>query len=296
MRRTFAAAAMFLYAAAAAAQQRPIFDVDDFVDPRQHDVPVFATRLVLGAANNYIDDTRPLHRSVRFFQLANSVYWSDFELHYKHSEVTADPPPPIQICNCNPRVYFPPFPELDETPAPPRPGSKDTLQLGRYGGSDVKLRYRLSVSNQKIDTDLFFPNNRLAETLHGHERSVAVEGDTVLPLLGFGIVHFARTTRSGTADDRAQNELAYSSRLPGFAVKKILFRGIVTVGGVTGRGVRGVNVVDPIFEAFWHDQTTRVNFHLAWNPSSTRSGRNGWETRNQIAFFVDRGIVILRKH
>ena len=133
----------------------------------------------------------------------------------------------------------------------------------------------------------------MAQTLHGRERSVGVEGDTYLPIVGFGTVNFARTVRSGTADDRAQSELAYTSRFPGFAFKRLLFRGTLTVGGVTGRGTGGINLVHPIFEAFWHDQTTLANFHLAWSPSSTRSGSGGWETHHQIAFFIDRGVVKL---
>jgi len=292
--RGFAIACSLLVAAAAAAQQRPIFDVDDFVDPRQHDVPLFSSRLILGVANNYVDDDRPLHQNARFVHLANSFYWSDFQADYKHSEVRAQAPPPVQLCNCNPPVYFPTPPQEDETPLPPRPGGRDTLQLAWYGGKDIKLRYRLSVSNESVDTDVLFPNTKtVAQTLHGRERSVGVEGDTYLPIVGFGTVNFARTVRSGTADDRAQSELAYTSRFPGFAFKRLLFRGTLTVGGVTGRGTGGINLVHPIFEAFWHDQTTLANFHLAWSPSSTRSGSGGWETHHQIAFFIDRGVVKL---
>jgi hypothetical protein len=295
MRRTLLALATLLLAATAAAQQRPIFDVDDFVDPRQHDGVVLATRLVVGGVNGYIDDYRPLDRNAHLAHLANSVYWRDFQADYKHSEVRAAPPPPVQVCNCNPPVYFPVPPQDDETPRPPRPGGRDTLQLAWYGqAGDNMLRYRVSVTNQNLATDVFFPNtNKLAQTLHGRERSVGIEGDTWLPLLGFGTVNFARTVRSGTPDPRAQSELAYTSRLPGFAWKRLLFRSTLTVGGVTGRGAGGVNVVHPIFEAFWHDQTTRMNFHLAWSPSSTRNGSAGWKTHHQIALFVDRGIVKL---
>ena len=54
----------------------------------------------------------------------------------------------------------------------------------------------------------------------------------------------------------------------------------------------GLNVVNPAFEAFWHDPVTRANLHLVWSPLSTRSGAGGWETHHQIALFADRGIVI----
>lgn len=285
---------LLLAAVPAAAQQRSIFDVDDFVDPRQHDGPFFASRLVLGGVKSYVDDYRPLHQNARFVHVANSFYWSDFQIDYKHSEVRdAHAPAPVQVCNCDPPVYFPTPPQPDETPAPPRPAGRDTMQLGWYAGSEAKLRYRLSVTNQTINTETFTLTNKPADRLHGRERSVGFEGDTPrVPFLGFGTVNFARTVRSGTPDDRAQNELTYTSHFPGIALSRILLRATVTVGGVTGRGAGGINVVDPIVEAFWHEQTTRANFHLAWNPASSRSGSGGWETRQQIALFVDRALFV----
>jgi hypothetical protein len=297
MLRKLAAVSVFLFAVSAAAQPAPIFDVDDFVDPSQHDVPVFAFRLIAGAVSDYVDDYRPLHQNVRFVNLANSFYWSDFQADYKHSEARAQHgPPPLFVCACEPLIYFPTPPAADETPAPPSPGGKDTLQFGWYGGEKVKLRYRLTVSNQAINTVAKYPNtDTVAQHLHGHERSYGLDGDTPrVAILGFGTLHFARTVSSGTADDRAQSELTYTSRFPGLAFRRVLFRGLLTVGGVSGRGAHGVNVVNPAVEAFWHDQTTRANFHLAWSHSSTRSGI-GWESQNQIALFVDRGIVIFRK-
>jgi len=297
MRARRVAIVLVFVAASALAQPRSIFDVDDFVDPRQHDVPVFASRLVAGGASGYVDNDRPLHQNARFLHIANSFYWSDFQADYKHSEVRGQhDAPPVQVCNCVPPVYFPTPPGPDETPAPPQPGGRDTLQLAWYAGGEIKLRYRLSVSNQSIDTPLVYPNtNTAAGTLHGRERSVGLEADTHLPLLGFGTINFAHIVRTGTAADRRQSELAYTSRFPGVAFRRLVFRGTLSVGGVSGRGARGVNVVNPMFEAFWHDQTTSANFHLVWSPLSTRSGRGGWETHHQIAFFVDRGIVFFRK-
>ena len=50
--------------------------------------------------------------------------------------------------------------------------------------------------------------------------------------------------------------------------------------------------IPPGFEAFWHEPKTRANFHLVWNPQSTNSGTGGWETHNQVAFFVDRALYV----
>src|SRR5204863_465954 len=132
-----------LFATAAAAQQRSIFDPDDFVDPGQHAGPVFTSRLVLGAARNLIDDYRPT------------------------------------------------------------------------GG----------------DADTHF-------TIGGHDVS--------------GSLFYARTSRSGTVDDRNQQELAYTARPPGWAVARILVRPTLTVAAVSSRGATGLNVVNPALELFWH--------------------------------------------
>src|SRR5438874_11461328 len=170
----------------AAAQQRPIFDPDDFVDPRQHDGAVFASRLVAGGALNYIDDYRPRHAGAGFVLFTNSFYWSSFQVDYKHSEVGSAPEPPLQMCPCNPPIFFPTPPSADSTPAPPPPGGKDTLQFGYYWTAPhtaIKLRSRLTVAQQPISTDATFLNtDTAAKHFSGRERSIGLDTDTYLPI------------------------------------------------------------------------------------------------------------------
>lgn len=64
------------------------------------------------------------------------------------------------------------------------------------------------------------------------------------------------------------------------------------VGGVAGRGASGLNIVNPAFDAFWHDPKTRANIHLVWSPLAARSGAEGWQTHHQIALFVDRALYV----
>jgi hypothetical protein len=152
----------------------------------------------------------------------------------------------------------------------------------------------LSWSRQPIKTILRdFSGNETR--LSGSEQSFGVHADTHLRLRGrdaFGELHFGRTKRSGTIRDRSQNELAYTSRFPAIPVRRVLFRPTLTVGGVSGRGATGLNVVNPAVEAFWHDTTTRMNFHLVYSPQATRSGAEGWRTTHQIAFFIDRALLM----
>jgi hypothetical protein len=289
---------------AASAQQRPIFDPDDFVDPRQHEGVVFASRLVLGGASNLIDDYRPVHHDATFALLSNSFYWSNFQFDYKHSEVRAGSAPSVVECRCPNPIYFPTPPPPGSTPAAPTPGAKDTLQLAWYGPSPlgrpaeppVMLRYRLSISRQTIDETIkAFATGDVISQLSGREQSIGLDADTYFPIGRhdvYGSLLFARTVRSGTTDNRSQSELAYMSRFPAVAIHGVLVRATLTVGGVSGRSGTALNVVNPAFEAFWHDPKTRANFHFVWSPQSTNSRNGGWETHHQIAFFVDRALYV----
>jgi len=303
MHRLALLALILLSPALAVAQQRSIFEVDDFVDPRHHEGSFFASRLVAGGALNFIDDYRPRHHGAQFLHLANSFYWKDYQFDYKHSEVHSGPTPPLQMCPCNPPVFFPTPPSADSTPAAPPSGRKDMLQLGGYfpwpwlRSSDppVIARARLTVAQQRIDTEATLPNSSTVVTrLSGRERSVGIETDTYIPLGRgiFGTLEFVRTSRTGTAADRKQQELVYTNRFPGRAVwDVVLVRALLTVGTVTDRGGTALNVINPAFEAFYHHPKTRVNFHLVYSPQSTRSGTGGWEMQHQIALFADWGKV-----
>lgn len=292
--------AAFLLATAAVAQQRPIFDPDDSVDPRHHDETLFISRLILGGAINFVDDYRPLHQNAGFVSIANALYWRDFQFDYKHSEVRGEESGPVvvHVCgDCNEPNYFPTPPSADSTPAAPRPGSKESVQFAWYRRSgETMLRYRASWMYQDFDTVVrSAASERILSRLSGDEQSFGLEADTLVRIGGrrvFGLVAFARTVRSGTTDDRAQNELTYMSRFPAVSVRRLLLRATLTIGGVSNRGGTAVNVVNPAFEAYWQDRVTRANVHLVWSPLLTNSGADGWKTNHQIAFFVDRALFV----
>jgi hypothetical protein len=289
-------------ASAAAAQQRPIFDPDDFVDPRQHAGAVFISSLVLGGASGSVDDYRPLHQSTGFVELANSLYWGHIQLDYKLSDRSGKHIP-VSVCGCagNP-IYFPTPPSRDSIPAAPPSGLKETAQFAWYRAvgagpaqPPVMLRYRVTWNWQPIDTDVTTIATGEISRLSGRERSLGLDADTYFRIGGYdiwGSLLYARTARTGTTDNRSQNELAYVSRFPGRSAGPILLRATLTVGGVTGRGASGLNIVNPAFEAFWHDPKTRANVHLVWSPLAARSGAEGWQTHHQIALFVDRALYV----
>jgi len=285
--------------ATAAAQQEPIFDPDDFVDPQQHEAPVFISRLVLGVTRSPSDDYRPLHQDLGFVHVANAVYWSDFQFDYKHTELRGEnesTPPHVTRCACDPPLYFPTAHLPDEIPAAPLPGSKETVQFAWYRPFGKLLsRYRVSFSHQSIDTVVNSASGQEISHLSGRERSFGFEGDTHVRFAGrdfWGSLSYARTSRTGTTEDRTQDEFVYTSRFPATAFRKVLFRTMLAVGGVSNRGGTAINVVNPYFELFWHDYLTKANFHLIYSPQMLNDGTHGWRTTHQIALFADRALFV----
>lgn len=296
--RVIACVLLAFVAATSAAQQRPVFDVDDFVDPRLHPGPVFVSRLIGGAALDLIDDYRPLHEDGAFLSLANSLYWSRFQFDYKHSEVRAEPPP-VFACGCGGGIVFPTPPLPDETPNAPRAGSRDVLQFGWYyrvPRTERMLRLRLTASRQAIPTSIHSPSTgAVLSRLSGKEKSIGLEGDAYVRIRGhalFGTLVWAHTSREGTADDREQSELTYTTRFPAISVHKLLLRTTLTIGGVSDRGGTLLNAVSPWFEAIWHETHSGINVHLVWNPQAMNDGANGWRTTHQIALFADRALFV----
>ncbi|MEA2162001.1 MAG: hypothetical protein QOK37_128 [Thermoanaerobaculia bacterium] len=288
-----------------AAQERLIGDPDDSVDPGQRDGALFISSLVAGGVANFIADYRPVHRSAAFVLFTNSLYWSRFQFDYKRSQISAGGDAPVYLCRCPNPIYFPTPPPPGSTPAAPTPGSKDTIQAAWYGPSlfsgppedpPLLLRYRLTISRQPIETVIRdFATGEVLSQMSGRERSVGLDVDTYFPIGKheiYGSLLFARTIQTGTPANRSQTEFAYMGRFPGIIFRNILMRATLTVGGVSNRGGTALNVVNPAFEAFWHDPTTRANFHLVWSPQSTNSGTGGWETHHQIALFVDRALYV----
>ncbi|HEV7485929.1 MAG TPA: hypothetical protein VGQ65_09620 [Thermoanaerobaculia bacterium] len=302
--RTLLGLTLLLVASAAAAQQRPIFDPDDAVDPRSRDGALFISNLIAGGASGFVDDYRFLHQNASFLTLANSFYAGPIQIDYKHSEVFAKDRP-VSACFCSGKpIYFPTPPSPDAIPAAPPPGRKETMQFAWYhtaGGGlaepPVMLRYRISWSWQPIETDVTAIATGEKSRVSGRERSLGVDADTYVHIGShdvWGSLLYARTVRTGTTDNRSQNEIAYLSRFPGRAVGPLLVRATLTVGAVTGRGASGLNIINPAFEAFWHHPGTDVNFHLIWSPLAARSGAEGWQTHHQIALFVDRALYVKR--
>ncbi|MEA2572686.1 MAG: hypothetical protein QOI24_4687 [Acidobacteriota bacterium] len=282
-----------LVVAASASAQFPAFDVDDFVAPG--DGVMFVSRVGTGYVANLIDGYRPAEQNALFVHLANSLYWSNFQLDYKRSEVRGSEESGrahVQSCRCTPPIYFPTPPPRDATPAAPLPGSRDTLQFSFYRRqSGIVLRTRATYERQAIDTTVTsITNGDVVAKLSGDEQTFGLDADLSFGHHLFGSLIVARTIRDGTTDDDAQTTIAYVARIPVVSLRRILLRPTITVAAVSGRGHAGLNVINPAIEAYWHDVNTGVNVHLIWSPQTTRDGVQSWRTKHQLAFFVDSAI------
>jgi hypothetical protein len=287
-----------LVTAVAAAQQRPIFDPDDAVDPSHKDGLLIISRVIAGGAANYVDDYRPLDQSARFLAIANAFYWRRLQFDYKYIVARGENDAPVvSLCGqCEGGQYFPTPPSANATPAPPLPGPKNVLQFAWYSAGESPLRHRATWTHQRIETVVHSgASGQVLWRLSGDEQSFGFETDTRVRIGGrrlFGVASFARTIRTGTVDDRAQSELTYMQRFSAISVRNLLLRGTLTVGHVSNRGGTALNVVNPAIEAYWQDRATRANLHLVWSPQLLNSGRDGWKTNHQIAFFVDRHLFL----
>ncbi len=293
------AAALLLLMAGSAAAQRPIFEPDDFVDPATLDGPLFISRLVAGGVWNQADRYRPIGGDAGLVVLTNSIHFNRLQFDYKHAEfVGVDEAPPLRQCDCPEPVYFPTPPPAGATPAGPSAERSDTLQLAFYRTArerPVTLRYRLAWTRRELDTTVI-SSQQEPERRSGHDQSFTLDADTHFSILGrdvWGTLYFARAWSSGLpAGNRAQNELGYVYRPPGFAAGPLLVRGKVTVGGITGRDATGLNLVNPYLETIWRHERTKVTVRAIWSEEWTRSGIKGWERNHQVALVLDRILLV----
>ena len=299
MRVRLLAAALLLLPAVSAAAQRPIFEPDDFIDPAMLDGPVFISRLVAGGVWNPADRFRPIGGEAGLVILTNSFHYNQFQFDYKHAEfIGAEKSETLRRCDCPDPVYFPTPPPAGATPAGPSAERSETLQLAFYRSArerPVTLRYRFSWTRRELETTVISPQ-QVRERRSGHDQSFTLDADTHFSILGqdvWGTLYFAHASSSGMpAGDRAQNEIAYVYRPPGFAAGPLLVRGKFTVGGISGRGATGLNLVNPYLETIWRHGRTKVTVRAIWSGEWTRSGIEGWQRNHQVALVLDRVLFV----
>lgn len=296
---TRTAAVLFaLLTTVTAAAQRPLFDPEDFLDPRSTGGrPVFISRLVIGAASNMNGDGfRPLGENVGYVHLATSFSWRSVQFDYKRSQLKAE--------DGNAALWEFGDQQDFEPTRNATPESKDTLNAAWYwpvpagGGIPVMLRSRVTYSTQPIETDV--PEfSDVGRRMSGEERTFALDTDTWFRVAGrdvFGSLAVSETETTGTLNDRKERALTYTNRFPSLSIDraKILIRPTLTVGGISNRGGSMVNLVNPAIEIFRPFLRTGANFHVIYSPQWVNEDNPlseiddaRWGTTHQVAVFID---------
>ena len=300
-----------LFTAITASAQRPLFDPDDFLDPRETGGrPVLISRIVVGAASNMNGDGfRPLGDDLRYVHLANSFSWKSVQFDYKRSEMRAEDGEAAQWeREFQLEGQFVSFRQTRNA----TPKSKDTLNAAWYwpvpggGGVPIMLRSRVTFSTQKIET--FVEGGPIPDTqTSNRERTFALDTDTWFRIAGhdiFGSLAYSQTKTSGppTNPNTVQSEarsnpdvriLTYTNRFPAFSDDraKIVVRPTLTIGGISDRGGRSLNLVNPAIEIFRPFVSSGANLHVIWSPQWVATG-NDWKMTHQVAVLVDRALFV----
>jgi hypothetical protein len=311
MIRTAAVLVAFLTALTVSAQ-RPLFDPDDFLDPRATGGrPVFISRLVLGAGSNLAGDGfRPLGENLGYLHLANSFSWRSVQFDYKRSQMKAEDGEAARWEFTQNNGDGPLVPSGQTRNATPT--SKDTLHAAWYwpvaagGGVPVMLRSRVTFSTQPLETDAVYQSQK--QRVSGRERSFALDTDTWFRIAGhdvFGTLVFAETKTTTNVDeglveinegplgDRKERALTYTNRFPALSLDRprILIRPTLTLGGISNRGGAALNVVNPAVELFRPFPRTGANLHVIYSPQWVVENQR-WKTTHQFAVLIDRTLFV----
>lgn len=309
MIRTATILVAFLTAATALAQQ-PLFDPDDFLDPRETGGrPAFVSRVIIGGASNMSGDGfRPLGKQTGYVHLSNSFYWRSIQFDYKRSETRAEDGEAAQW----------EFPDDDsndrrfEQVRPATPKSKDTLNASWYwpvpagGGIPAMLRSRLTYTTQSIDNEIASVTNasppmNTTVRVSSTERTYAFDTDTWFRIAGhdvFGSLAISGTKTTGLPSyleaERDVRTIAYTNRFPAFSYDpaRIVIRPTFTVGGISNRGGSAVNLVNPSIEIFRPFIRTGANLHVIYSPQWAVDENDRWQTTHQVAVYVDRALFV----
>jgi len=277
------------------AQQLDIFDPDDFIDPVQlNGRTIFFSRLVVGASRGYLDQFRPAGQDVGFVHLANSLYWSGFQIDYKRSEVRGENPPvdpePCGESRSIARTSFCGASHIDEQPAPAA-GAKNLVQLSWYQtiGRRVTIRYRLAQARQYAVPE----TAAHVSGLKNHDDTRVIQIDTGVQFRRrtfYGTVGYTELTRHSSLDKTRQQMLTLGAVLPLMGVGPAILTPRLQIGGIAGVGP-AIDVVNPSLDLSWTIPHVDANVHVIYSPAFGDLG-NGTKWKHQVAIYADRAIVV----
>jgi hypothetical protein len=294
------------------AQELDIYDLNDFVDPRQLGAvpaphgrlncrpcnPFLVSRLIAGGVANYVDVLRVTDSGASFLHLATSYYRGPWQANWKITQLN--------------REEFGSDPTLRFSSSAATPQDKNTLQLARYfavgpRGSPSIIRMEATWTN--VHYRQAAPVNGKFSYASRHENELGFEADIPwrlghFPLIS-SLVYVGRSglRNVGHADSAfAERRVTILQRLPRLSAGDWSLDPAIAVGSVNaGRWSDlmtqpSLHIVSPAIPGL----NMRVNFRYAPQIGRLRRAAPGEsqrsETANQFAIFVDRAIFARRFH
>jgi hypothetical protein len=294
------------------AQELDIYDIDDFVDPRQLGAVVgpygrltcpcdrfLVSRLMGGGVANYIDVFRPTAADATFIHLATSYYRGPWQANWKLTRLSRED-------------FLSDERPIRETDITRTPQHKSTLQLARYlafgpAASATVIRMEATWTALQYQHRAIDPATGGVEVDRRYEHEVGFEGDIPwriggLPLIT-SLVYVGRFRPANEVNTLAHRRVTLLQRAPRLSVGRWSLDTAVAVGSVNADGnwsdlmvQPSLHVVSPTIPGV----NMRVNIRYApafggLAPPPRGQQRQSPNT-NQFAIFIDRAMFANRFH
>jgi hypothetical protein len=309
--RRLLALAVLVAALDARAQELSIFDVNDFVDPRELGAVatergtflcpcsrMLISRLITGWDREFVNISRPTPFDVAFAHLATSYYRGAMQYNVKMSAIRDVHLPSNQ-------------PTAVDTRDVPRHAL--TLQAARYRArgakgkaARVEITWRMTHYHQPARRVIAGPGpetrtEHYTRSLIDHE--YGIEYDLAIPIfrraflgsLSYTALGGEHPTLTSSAD---RSRIAYTQRFPNFSVGPLRLE-TSFMAAIFGDGIRfkrfGQATIRPSAQVSVPIGSTGVNLSVRYSPSFTLhrpprhvGGGYDWNDAEELAIFVDR--------
>ena len=297
------------------AQELDIYDINDFVDPRDLGKDSFlVSRIIVGGVTRYLDVFRPTNSDVAFGHLATSYYRGSWQANWKHTRITTNNFPDVFDRNSSEVEPNGAFPGPGRGFAfSPTPENKNTLQLARYfavGRAASPSIIRIEATWTSVEYRHLLPNpGEQSSDFHSRfENEVGFEGDIPWRVGRFpvvtSLVYVGRfKTSHTTAADPPTRRATLLQRAPRISLGRWSIDTAVALGSVHA-------------DSRWHDLLIQPSLHVTSPtipgvdvrvhfkyapaigelgpppPGETKQSR----TVNQISVFMERTVFAKRIH
>jgi hypothetical protein len=272
------------------AQELDIYDINDFVDPRELSGDSFLiSRAIAGGVTSYLDVFRPTNSDVMVGHLATNYYFGSWQANWKHTRLNREDfgPGQLQVQRNSSQI----------------PENKNTLQLARYfsvGRAAAPTIIRLEATWTRADYRQRFRNSAgvaIGDFRSRFENEVSFEGDIPWRVGRFpvvtSLVYVGRF--KSTNDDGGTRRVTLLQRAPRLSLGRWSLDSAVALGSVHANNKWNGVLVQPSLHVISPTiPGVNVRVHFKYAPAIGRLGpppigeKPQSRTENQFSIFIDR--------